>query len=207
MRELAKQSSTELLTLNKVAMMVENPDRRPSEPVNYVDYALPRGRIPFARSDMVKQLFSLRGLKAPLKADLEDAERQAKTPGSEAAASRARAELEQLNKLNEALFYPELVTNPKMRVGQVQVLTNKPRSVYYITTVTSFIEPSMSSYFGDVLPQAVGKDSSRNLFVDQVQQEFGKRLIAEMSAQLRAQASDFDISDQAKKQFGDDVSH
>jgi len=204
MRDLAKKAGTEVVTLTKVAMMVENPDRRAADPVNYVEYALPRGRLPFARADMVKQLLSLRGLTGPLKVDVEESDKPSKASGAEAAANRAKAELEELNKLNASLFAPELANDPKAKVGQVQVLTNKPRSVYYIATLVHAAEPSNYGYMiGDLLPQGLGKDSSQYPFVDQVQQDFSKELLRLVSQQLRSQA-EVEITDQARKQFADE---
>jgi hypothetical protein len=168
--ELAEK---QILVLVKVAQQVENPDRRPLDPKTYVDYALPRGKVPFPRDDMVKNLLALHDLKAPLKVG-ED----------------------KLDELNQSLFRPD----PKGKVAQIQVLTNKPRSVYYIATVTGSVEPNMYNYFSDVLPQALGRDSSQNMFVDQVQYEYGREFLRVLTAQLRA-AAEVQVSDAAKKQF------
>ena len=143
MRDLAKKHGTDVITLNKVAKLVENPDRRPADPLTYGDYILPRGRVPFARPDMVKQLLALRGLTAPLKIDVEEVDKSAKSAAAEAAAGRAKSELEELNTLNKNLFSPDIVSNPFAKVGQIQVLTNKPRDV--TTSPQSPISPSRAA--------------------------------------------------------------
>src|SRR5262249_4791853 len=139
----------EVITLPKVAMLVEDPNKAPNEPTQYVPYHLPRGRIPFPRDDTVKQLLALRGLQAPLKIESRDP-------------AKTEKEVEELNQLNKSLFWQELASNPKAKTGQLQVLTNKPRSVYYIATITSAVEPTSYSYYGEVLPRALGREGSQN---------------------------------------------
>jgi hypothetical protein len=178
MRELAAKHGTKVIVLKDVAQLVENQNRSALESINYVEYALPRNEIPFPRSDMVKDLLALHNLPAPLK--IED--------------------YKDLNDLNSSLFVqPKPGARPKL--GQVQVLTNKPRTVYYVAMVTKVSEPEMFHYFETVLPQAVpGK--SQNMFIDQVQIDYGKNLLKTSMEQLRLQAEVF-ISDEARKAFAD----
>src|SRR5262249_27325193 len=114
--------------------------------------------------------------------------------------AKTEKEVEELNQLNKSLFWQELASNPKARTGQLQVLTNKPRSVYYIATITSAVEPTSYSYYGDVLPRALGRAGSQNKFVAQVQEEYGKEFLRLLSQQLRQQG-EVTVSDNAKKQF------
>jgi hypothetical protein len=110
-----------------------------------------------------------------------------------------------LNKLNAELFSPDLGKNPKAKVGQVQVLTNKPRDMFYIATVVDAVQPSMYDYMvHDLMPQLSSKDSSQFAFADQVQKDFGKELLRMLSQQMRSQA-EVDISDQGRKQFADEA--
>jgi hypothetical protein len=198
--ELAKKNGTSILTLYKVASLVENPDRNSADLMPFVDYALPRERFPYARSDMVKQFLSLRSLNAPLKPDVEEADKQNKTPAGEAALKRAKADLEELGKLNEGLFRSELVTNPKLKsLGQIQVLTNRPRNTYYITMVTGYNEPSIN----ETLAQVGQREGSQNSFIDQVQIDQGKELMQLLSKHLQKLA-EVEISTEARKQFGDE---
>jgi hypothetical protein len=195
-----------VFTLNKVAMLVENPDRRAADAMSYVEYALPRNKIPFARPDMVKQLIALHGLQEHLKVDVEELEKPGKAASTDtAAASRAKQELEALNKLNAELFSADLAKNPKAKVGQVQVLTNKPRDIFYIATVVDAVQPSMYGYLThDLMPQLSSKESSQFAFADQVQKDYGKELLRMLSQQMRSQA-DVEISEQGRKQFADEA--
>jgi hypothetical protein len=206
MRELAKKHGTSVVTLDKVAMLIENPDRRAADPMSFVEYALPRNRIPFARPDMVKMLLSLRGLQEPLKINTEESEKSGKTGGTEVAvSSRAKQELEELNKLNAELYSSDIAKNPKAKVGQIQVLTNKPHDMFYIATVVDAVQPSAYGYLlQDLTPQLAGRDNSQFAFAEQVQQDFGKELVRILTQQMRSQA-DVDVSEQGRKQFADEA--
>jgi hypothetical protein len=161
-----------------VAQLVENKNRGPLDAVAYVDYALPAGKIPFPRETMVKDLLKLHNLTTPLKID----------------------DLKEVNELNEKLFDKNL--KPSLKYGQIQVLTNKPRTVYYLAMVAAVKPAEMFHYFADVLPQAAASGRAQNQFVDQVQSEYGKELLKLVIEQLRAQA-EVAISDQARKQFAE----
>jgi hypothetical protein len=178
MREQAQKHGTQLLVLTDMAQLVENKNRGPLDAVAYVDYALPAGKIPFPRETMVKDLLKLHNLTTPLKID----------------------DLKEVNELNEKLFDKNL--KPSLKYGQIQVLTNKPRTVYYLAMVAAVKPAEMFHYFADVLPQAAASGRAQNQFVDQVQSEYGKELLKLVIEQLRAQA-EVAISDQARKQFAE----
>src|SRR5439155_7614509 len=132
-------------------------------------------------------------LKAPLKIETKDPEKEG-----------GGASFKDLNDLNAALFQPSFKMD-KSKVGQLQVLTNKPRSVYYIALVTNVKEPNPFDYYAAVLPQALGRDNAQNTFVDQVQAEYGKEFLRVMVEQMREQGGVW-ISDSARKQFEESAS-
>jgi hypothetical protein len=177
MRELAQKHGTQVIVLKDVAQLVENKNRGPLDAVTYVDYSLPAGKIPFPREDMVKDLLKLNNLPAPLK--FED--------------------MKEVNELNEKLYDKNIKPGGK-GMGQIQVLTNKPRSVYYFALVTQVSDAQMFHYFENVLPQAAATGRAQNHFVDQVQGEYGKELMRLTLDQMRGSAV---ISDAAKKQFAE----
>jgi hypothetical protein len=178
MREQALKHGTQLVVLSDVAQLVENKNRGPYDAVAYVDYTLPAGKVPFPREDMVKDLLKLYNLTVPLKFD----------------------DMKEISELNDKIFDKNL--KPSLKYGQVQVLTNKPRTVYYLAMVAAVKPAEKFDYFADALPQAVATGRSQNQFVDQVQLEYGKELLKLVIDQLRLQG-DVTISDQARKQFAE----
>jgi hypothetical protein len=178
MKELAQKHGTEVIVLQDVAQLVENKNRGPLDDVAYVEYTLPAGKVPFAREDMVKDLLKLNGLTTALKFD----------------------DMKELTDLNEKLFSKNL--KPGSTPGQLQVLTNKPRTVYYLAMVSAVRPAQMFHYFENVLPQAIATGRAQNLFVDQVQTEYGKELLKLTLDRLRMEAK-VEISDLARKQFAE----
>ena len=127
---------------------------------------------------MVKDLLKLYNLSAPLK--FED--------------------MKDLTDLDEKLFDKNI--KPGSSLGQIQVLTNKPRTVYYIAMVTDVKPAEMFNYFENVMPQAAATGRGQNRFVDQVQTEYGRELLRQTLEYLRTQA-DVLVSDSARKQFAE----
>src|SRR5439155_3842308 len=76
MGDAAQEHGTKLLTLKDVAILVENKNRGRLESASYVDYTLPRNEVPFPREDMVKQFLALGDLKAPLKIETKDPDKE-----------------------------------------------------------------------------------------------------------------------------------
>jgi hypothetical protein len=200
-RELAKQQGKEVLTLPNVSKLVPNTEIKSKSLMPYVDYELPRGRIEFPRADMVKQLLALNDLTAPLKTDTEAPERKTKGTETDPAAKRAQVDFEELNKINEELFLKP-TAGAKTKPTQVQVLTNKPRSVYYIATITETREPRNLEYLKEN-PEFSPFGGYHLTFVDQVQQDLGKELMPLMSKYLRIKAG-VDIPEKSKSMFADD---
>ena len=178
MREQAQKHGAQLIVLSDVAQLVENKNRGPLDDVIYVDYTLPAGKIPFPREDMVRDLLKLHNQTAPLKYE----------------------DMKEVSDLNDKLFDKNL--KPSLKYGQVQVLTNKPRTVYYVAMVAAVKPAEIFQFFADALPQAAATGRSQNHFVDQVQSDYGKELLKLVIDQLKAQG-DVMISDQARKQFAE----
>jgi len=177
MRELAREHGTDLVMLNKVASLVENPEKGEGQPA-YVEYALPinvPNRVVFPRPDMVKNLLALHGLTAPLNFDIKE-----------------------LDELNKDLFWKDLSISSK--VGQVQILPNKSRGIYYIATVTDAKPPEKFSFFAG---GGFVKEGFQSKFADQVQEDYAKELLQSFVQQMRTSA-DIDISKDAQKQFADE---
>jgi hypothetical protein len=84
------------------------------------------------------------------------------------------------------------------------VLTNKPRSDYYIVTLANVKAPSTFEFFEEILPKTFSMGKEHNRFVDQAQAEFSKEFLAALTKQLR---SDFEvaISDNANQQIEKDA--
>ncbi len=157
--------------------------------MSYVDYTLgSREKFLYPREDVVKQLLALNNLKAPLVIEPKAAEKE------------KGISYKELNDLNAELF----VKNYKQaKIGQLQILTNKPRTVYYIALVTDVREPPPFAYFADVLPGAMGSDSAKNDFVDRVQQDMGQELLKLTVQAMRDSDANYFVSDDAKKQFAE----
>jgi hypothetical protein len=176
MAKEAENLHTNVIVLKNVAELVENKDTTSMQALHFLEYTLPPRTILFARQDTVKDLLKLHNQSAALQFP-DDSDKD-------------------LNELNKSLFEPKLGG----KLGQVQVISNKPRDKYYVVMVTDVNEPEMFHYFADVLPQASITGSARNTFVDQVQTEYGKQLLKATLEQLRAQG-EVNISKQARDQF------
>jgi hypothetical protein len=178
MQKIAAEHGAQVIVLRDVAQLVENKNRGPLDDVSYVEYTLPAGKVPYPREDMVKDLLKLYNLPAPLK--FED--------------------MKDLSDLNEKLYDKNI--KPGGNLGQLQVLTNKPRTVYYVALVTDVKPAEIFNYFENVLPHAAQTGRGQNKFVDQVQSDYGRELLRLTLEHLKSQADVF-ISDAARKQFAD----
>jgi hypothetical protein len=181
LRDLALKKKLSILSIENVAPLVKTTHRGAmlgEEVTDYEPYALKRGLIPFAREDMVKQLLLMtRSQKEPIKVDIGE-----------------------LDELNKGLFLGDLKADEKKATYQVQVLTNKPRTVYYIVTLARERPPSKDEFIGTVLGRAFMMGKEQNRFVDVAQEELGKDVMAEMTKQLREQFEVWE-SEGAKKQI------
>jgi hypothetical protein len=168
----------EMLKLRGVAPLY--PDTfDPAMPVKYGPYQLPKGAIPYARPDMVKELLALRNLKEPITIPTHKDDPNQKL-------------IESLNKLNKDLLAR------KVEGQQVQILTNKPMSVFYVTLVTRAHEPSFNEFY-EAYRRAVDRQAP-NWLLSQAQEQLGQQFERELIAQLHT-AAGYEITDveEAKK--------
>jgi hypothetical protein len=168
----------EMLKLRGVAPLY--PDTfDPTMPVKYGPYQLPKGAIPYARPDMVKELLALRDLKEPIAIPTNKDDPNQKL-------------IESVNKLNKDLLARKVAGH------QVQVLTNKPMSVFYVTLPTRAHDPKFDEFY-NAYKRAV--DPQRpDWLLAQIQEQMGQQFERELIAQLRG-AAGYEINDaeEAKK--------
>lgn len=126
----------------------------------YGEYKLPRGLVPYPREDMVQQLLTLNDLKKPIKQDIPE-----------------------LDRLNEELFRD--AEAKKLTTDRfVQVLTNKPRDMYYLAVVSlPSKQANTIEFFSFVLTGAARMPPDR-LF-DIAAERLGQEHYRELVRQLR----------------------
>ncbi len=134
---------------------------------DYIKPPLPKDKINHARDDMMEQVLSLYDLGEPVKIGNKD-----------------------LDDLNKELFdQTKKMQNPKEKF--VQILTNKPRSVFYVAFIELPPNPSIADFIttmklasmpeGDMGgPEAMVRRQKNNglafdRFVDRIQQQEGRR--------------------------------
>ncbi len=166
---------------------------------DYVPYHLPKDAVDRPRDDMVKQLLSLYHLKAPI---------EIKT----GLASGEPTFVKELNDLNKSLF--DAIKKEKDPQGKfVQVLTNKPQTVYYVAVVTRAPQASDKDFQDQVLknawePQMLERAETRpfDTFVTRAQElratEFHTMLVAQLREDLGYQPADG--FDEVRKTFDKD---
>jgi hypothetical protein len=142
---------------------------------DYFPYQLPKDTIQQARADMVKQLLELYDLKAPIKIELG-------LPGGDPSF------VKEVNDINKTLFDLVKKENPKDPQGHfVQILVNKPHTVYYIAAVTSPPTPNPKDFQGDVLQFASEGQGQRfvDQFVTRAQQQLATDFHHSLIVQMR----------------------
>ncbi|MCI0681239.1 MAG: SurA N-terminal domain-containing protein [Gemmataceae bacterium] len=140
----------------------------------YTDYQLPAGTIPNPRKDTAAQLLGLYDLKEPIQIGYDP-----------------------LDKLNKAL-YDEVSKEKDPRGKFVQVLTNQPRTAFYVAAVRDKPAADRKDFLQAAL-QAVGHDQ---LF-DRGQVEAAKKLRQDLMRQLRADHRLEIVNEEARKRFDD----
>ena len=97
-----------------------HPEKMADQTIDYFKQPLPKGEIPFARDDMMEDIVRLFNLTEPIKTD--------------------NKALDDINKM----LFEKTRNNKKDPNGEfVQILTNKPRTVFYVAVVTTlpFADP------------------------------------------------------------------
>jgi hypothetical protein len=188
LRDLAKGLRSEIITLRDVALLMKETHHVGGEEVSdYDSFLLKRGVIPFAREDTVKLLLQMnKNQSAPIKLVL--------SPDDPSA-------LKEIDNLNESLFLRDLKPEEKKAIHQIQVLTNRPRTIYYIVTLAEERPPSKEEFYSEIMTKAITSGREQNRFVDKAQEERGKELLAEVLRQLKGDGGIAEVwmSDSAKK--------
>lgn len=174
-RSYAKKQGTEFIPLPGVAPLIEIPQyllRGSDNPKGYIPYELSPAaldKLIYPSDEMDKQLIAFHGGKEPVKTGNKD-----------------------LDKLNKELIDARGID------PNIQVFTNKPRTVYYVAVEISKREPSADTFRDDLYIPATGVGRNRNLFIDQCQLDLGTAFRHELLEQLRRQANR-EITDAGRK--------
>ncbi|MGF1578546.1 MAG: hypothetical protein ACFCD0_04200 [Gemmataceae bacterium] len=177
--EFLKQASklkTELINLRGVSKKV--PIRGIQGAIQYVPYELPKGTIPYPREDATKQILALNALTKPLQTTLaENQETKNKVKRGVDGA---------LDQLNIDLFDKKMLDRG---IKQVQVMTNKPRSRYYVALIppNSLQSPSVIA-FRDILRRNASQGEQADTYIPQARMEYNEELRKLLNQQLRDQA-------------------
>ncbi len=180
MDQIAAELGIDLMVLKNVSQWQPYPDQAG---VFYIPYKLEPGIIPYPREDTTKQIIALNDLQEPLKT--KDAKKK-KNPGADP----------RLDNLNAKLFRKDLVGKDKK---QIQVLTNLPRSVYYVATVTRSNPPPFFAFLQSY-KQAAAAGEKADLFMVMARQEAAKKFVEDLTNQLWNQA---EVSALDKERFDD----
>jgi hypothetical protein len=134
---------------------------------------LPKDLVPYPRPSMSKEVFSLYALKEPISYwDSKKSEEQ-QEPGSD----------KDVDKLNSEELFPK--TPPKQGVEEpVQVLTNKPRSFYYVAVVTA-VHPASEKDFFAAYAKAKASREQADLFIQMAYADKGVEFRQIFIQQLR----------------------
>jgi len=168
----------EVITLRGVAPLVPLPSDNPQLPQSYGPYELPKNLFEYPRGDMVKELLALDQLSPESKEALKTGSRD-------------------LDDLNEELL------KRKVAGKQVQVLTNRPRTFYYVAVVQNQSEANPLQFvFGIYMGASSGsmRGGFRDGFVALAQEEAGKAYRSALIEQLRRTA-DVETNKEAQTSF------
>jgi hypothetical protein len=182
-RALAKQLNQEAVVVPHVAPLIDIPEYLlggTDNPKGYIPFELPRSvvaKLIYPRDDLAKLLIVMHGGKEPVKVGLED--------------------LKALDELNKELF------DKRGDDTAVQVFTNRPRTVYYISAVVQRQQPNETS-FTQIYLAATGQGKNLDMFIDRAQLELGTTFRNQLMEQLRTQANR-EISDAGRKMIDEDA--
>jgi hypothetical protein len=179
----AAKLNRERIVLSGLAPMF--PEMLPDRTVDYFKPPLPKDKIPFARDDTMDQAVRLYNMKEPIKVD-----------------NKA------LDDINKTLF--DKTRNKKNPEGEyVQILTNKPRSVFYVAAVTLAPRPdpirfniTMRGIYNALEdPGAGARIFPRDHFAERIQQQDAKVYRANVIGYLHRTLGFSIEKEDAKKDF------
>jgi len=176
--KVAAELKTSLITLSNVSLM--HPEQVSQSTKDYFPYPLPKDQFEFPRDDTMQNLVNLYNLKEPVKVGNE-----------------------QLDALNKELF--ELANKDKQPAGKfVQILTNKPRSIYYVAAVSKL--PAMNLFQLKMAFQYAPypqPGQEHDLFIQRAQETFARQQRASYIDNLKNLIG-FEVKDEnARKTFDD----
>lgn len=200
LHQQAAQLGVDLVVLHGVARLVPE-GRGELAPAAWKPYTLPPGLIPYPSEDMAQQLLTLRQRQQPIeiKASASQGDRPTDLPEV----------VQQLNKLNAALFK----ASTQKKGPLVQVLTNRPRTLFFITVVLQEATPSEPEFLmrwqdaahaGILRRLQKALPEYRDTLLDEAQREQGRQLEQHFLRHLRVEAGlQEDLSDlkDARKEF------
>jgi hypothetical protein len=177
--------------LYHVAPLVEMDLKGANLPKAFVPYELPRGKVPYPRDDMSKHLLDIKEVKEAIEIkDLVESKESTATV---------------LNNLNKKLF-----KDNKLGGGRVlQVLTNRPKTVYYLVVVVSDPAGAKAQDFEfyeaylHVPTVQSSASQANNLLIEQAQMDSGEAFLRELVRILNRHAA---VEDSARKTFGSESS-
>jgi hypothetical protein len=189
----AEEARSKPIVISKMAPLVprEVGERLKGGHRDYVAYQLPKDLVPEPRDDMVSQLLNLYSLKQPveIKTALKEGESEP-------------AFVKQLNDLNKVLF--DKVRKEKKPDGHfVQVLTNKPQSVYYVAAMTKLPAPDLRDFQESVVKWASQNRAFVDTFAARGQEVVARDLHARLLQQLKDELGWSPPSDQNLKLIQD----
>jgi hypothetical protein len=193
MEQEAAKLGTHMIVLRGVTPLV--PDLRGElAPASWKPYQLPKDMILYPTDDTTKELLALRLLKEPIK--IKPAEQK-----TEKTALDVPAVVKALNDTNKALIK---LPGAAKGAPQVQILTNRPRTVFYVAAVLKENPPDQIDFIvkwsDAVKSRGPGAPLYLDTIIDRAQEEFGKEFEQRFVQQLRAQAG-LKIEESARKDF------
>ena len=192
-----KQKDLALITLPKLSQL---------QPENFGrgrDYGPPQlkdERIMYPREDMMKQLLGLYDLSSEIKT----------VPAGQDPSSKEKIGDPALDAINKELFEKASKSAPGSRGVFVQILANKPRTVFYVVAVTQlpkaddikFAEAMKGAMTPGLSPLAI---ADYDHFAERAQEEQARVFHREFMATLRARHKVEVVDDKAAKRFDEHV--
>jgi hypothetical protein len=192
MEQEAAKLGAHLIILRGVTPLI--PERGELAPASWKPYQLPKDVILYPTEDMTKELMELRTLKAPIAIKPIESKSE-KTPMD------VNDVVKKVNEINANLFKMSAAKG----APQVQILTNRPRTIFYVAVVLKEYPPSQIEFlemWSDALRRPVpGTPVYLDTIIDRAQQEAGQEFEKRFVQQLRSQAGVGEISAEARKNF------
>jgi len=182
LKKAATEYHTELITLDRVSKKEKVQVAMYNQlAYKYEPRKLPKTLIPYPREDMSNEVFGLLNLKEPLQYWKEGAKEGEQPPGYDEAVHK-------LNQKKEGLFQDN-------EERQIQVMTNKPRNIYYVAAVNKVYPLEKKDFATNVYAKtkAVGLEADffnqqaraekalqyRTAVLDQLKRKYLKNISAE----------------------------